>query len=165
MKGFRNWNEFYQRINLFFHGIIAFSLIPFAYVYLDMEKNKDVVALAQGYEKVILNLVVVVVVVLMVYLAEFRLRNNLKQIPKDLTLREKLRQYLAIQSRKYIYLESAAVVALGATLLTRDYAFVFVYVFILFLFSLSRPKYDRIVTQLNLSKEEQAYLESGKDIP
>ena len=36
-KTFTNWSDFYRHINLVFNAIIAVSLLPFGWVYLEIE--------------------------------------------------------------------------------------------------------------------------------
>ncbi len=91
-------------------------------------------------------------------------KQSITSIPVKMGLKEKLHTYYQIQVRRLVFFEATAVLALIATFINSDYLFVFAYVFILFLFSMNRPKYDKVVGELKLNKEERKALESGVDL-
>ena len=62
-----------------------------------------------------------------------------------------------------MFMELAAITALVAIYVLRDYFFVFIYLGILVWFSLIRPTYNYVVDKLKLSASERKQLESQID--
>ncbi len=163
-KRFKNWSEFYQRINLVFNGIIAFSLLPFAWVFLELERGGGGLSIITGWSRYVFQASVLIMIGLGLNWAHRSGKKAIEAIPVKMTLRDKLWEYYQVQVRKLILFEATAVLALIATYINSDYLFVFAYVFILFLFSMNRPRYDKVVDELKLSKKERKLLESGVDL-
>ena len=163
-KGFKNWSEFYQKINLVFNAIIAFSLLPFGWVYLELERGVKRPPLLEGTGLMVLSGAFFVLIVLLLWRADKTYKRDLPAISRALPLGEKLMAYYQLQVRKFIWFEGAAVLALIITFVSKNFLFVLVYIFILFLFSLGRPKYDRVVEQLRLTKDEQKLLETDVEL-
>ena len=147
-KRFKNWSEFYQRMTLIFHGIIAFSLLRFAWVFLEMERGSGGLSIVTGWSKYIFQISVSLIIGLVLNWANRSGKKAMLEIPIEITVKDKLWEYYQIQTRKLIFFEATAVLALLATYINSDYFFVFVYVIVLFLFSMNRPKYDKVVEEL-----------------
>lgn len=163
-KGFKNWSEFYQRISLLFNGIIAFSLLPFAWAYLELDQGFGTPLLG-GVALIIFNVVIFVGIVVVLYFAHIQFVKSLKTLKKSQSVRSKLQLYYSVSVRKYITNELAAILALGGTIISQEILFAVVYVFILFVFSLSRPRFDKVSEQLSLSDEEKELLATSDELP
>ena len=163
-KGFNNWSEFYQRISLIFHGIIAFSLLPFAWFYLELDSGLGEPVLKDTY-LIIFNVLILVGIVLILYFSHQQFTGTLRSLRKSQSVRSKLQVYFDASLRKFIINEFAAVVALIGMVVGQEILFAVVYVFILFIFSLSRPRFDKVTQQLSLSKEEKELLAGSENLP
>ena len=163
-RSFKNWTDFYQRLTLVFNAIIAFSLLPFAWVFLELERWGGGLQLISGTGLYIFEGILLILMGFGLNWAHRQGNQAIAAIPRKVILREKLIAYYQIQVRRLLFFEAIAVLALAATYVNSDYLFVLAYVFILFLFSLNRPRYDKVVQELRLSKEEQKVLEEGVDL-
>ncbi len=163
-RDFKNWHVFYQQITMIYNGIIAFSLLPFAWIFLEIEKGSGGLDLLLGRQLWVFDIVLSAIVGYVLWTTYRRSRITPENIPPEMKLRAKLSQYYSIKVNKFLIYESMALVAMIATYVNSDYFFVLIYVFILFLFSLDRPRYDRVVKEMNLSAEEKKQLESGDDL-
>ncbi|MFT5640770.1 MAG: hypothetical protein ACI9A7_000868, partial [Cyclobacteriaceae bacterium] len=36
---YTKWERYFHKLNIFFHGIVAISMIPFAYAFLETQKD------------------------------------------------------------------------------------------------------------------------------
>ena len=127
-KRFKNWSEFYQRMTLIFHGIIAFSLLPFAWVFLEMERGSGGLSIVTGWSKYIFQISVSLIIGLVLNWANRSGKKAMVEIRIEMTVKDKLWEYYQIQTKKLIFFEATAVLALLATYINSDYFFVFVYV-------------------------------------
>ena len=164
-NSFNNWNEFYQRYVLIFNLIVVVSLVPFGWMYLQLEHG-----LFQPYfsDSTTQWVGAGAMLPLIAYglLRSFReARRNILAIPRDWSVRNKLAQYYKLQMRKFIMYEVMAIVSLAGMLMFQPIAFAIFYIFILFVFSLDWPKYVKVVEHLRLSKEEQEVLATSEVLP
>lgn len=164
-REFRNWSEFYQRISFLFNAIIAFTLLPFGWVYLELVEEESKEAIIGGDLLWVFNALFLSGVAIVLYLAQQQFVRSMKSLSKSQSIRSKLKAYYTFSIRKYVFNEFAAILALVATYLSQQILFAIVYIFILFIFSLSRPKFDRVVQQLSLSKEEEEILAKSDELP
>jgi hypothetical protein len=158
---FPNWGAFYQKISLIFHSIIGLTLLPFAWVYLELEQRTRMPLLVLDYPYVIY-----VGAGLMVGILLFKTYQNTKEsivaINPKLRIQEKLNLYYEISVRHYFILGMCSLICLVLTFLLQGYFFAIYYIFILFLFSLHRPRYDQIIKRLKLTDKETEILNSGQ---
>jgi hypothetical protein len=90
-------------------------------------------------------------------------KKGLKAIMSEAVVSAKLSSFYYIYIKKFMFMELAAMTALGAIYALRDYFFVFIYLGILVWFSLIRPTYNYVVDKLKLSASERKQLESQID--
>lgn len=161
MSIFKTWTDFHHRLNLIFHAIVAVTMLPFVWLFLEVDAN--------GKEGVLTdNVVFILFLVICLSLtgtAYMYKKKQLEEASKKLNLRAKLDAYLRVQVANYALLEGAALFATLAFYLTASYIFVVVYIFILFVFSLSRPNLERTCRELYLDKEERGLLGDREEIP
>ncbi len=160
-QGYNNWEQFYHRFNTIFHGIIALSLLPFAFVFLETQREfPDDQLVGAGLVlplEIILGLIAVGA-----SLYAWRFQINLPEtIPADLSVKERLSVYLRLKLHQYAILEIASLAALVGLYFTKEQFFSGIYVVVLFVFSLGRPTYDLVVKELRLSKEDEIKLKAG----
>lgn len=160
MSIFKTWTDYHHRLNLIFHAIVAMTMLPFVWLFLEIDANGR-----QG----IFTDVVVVALFLLVCLsltgtAYMYKKKQLDEAGKKATLRKKLETYLRVQIVNYALLEGAALFATLAFYITASYFFVVIYLFILFVFSMNRPNLERVSRELYLNKEERTILIDRKEI-
>jgi len=160
---FKNWVVFYQKISLFFNAIIAISFLPFCWLLLEMEAEGNQVALLSDQSKWTLRLIASALVFLLLFFSVKMTKKGLKGIASEAIVSAKLLSFYHIYIKKFIFMELAAMIALGAIYVFRDYFFVFIYLGILVWFSLIRPTYNSVVDKLKLSASERKQLESQID--
>ncbi|MCP4457051.1 MAG: hypothetical protein GY816_03335 [Cytophagales bacterium] len=160
MSIFKTWTDFHNRLNLIFHSIVAVTMLPFVWLFLEIDGN--------GREGVIDDTFVVVLFLLvctsLTGTAFMYKKKQLEEVKNKPHLRTKLESYLHVLIVNYALLEGAALFATLAFYLTANYIFVVAYIFILFLFSLSRPNLERASRELFLSKDEREILANREEI-
>lgn len=163
-RHFQNWSEFYKKISLFFNGIVAFSLLPFAWIYLEVEQYPQE-PIAEGSMLIVIQILVIGLISLIIYYAHNQFKKGLENEEiRQMELYEKLSYYFGIAVRRYMIYEVAAIICMVSTYLTQTLLFAVVYIFVLFIFSLARPRYDNVVLHLRLSKEEKEKLTADNDL-
>lgn len=164
-KRYKSWTEFYQRYMLIYNAIIAFSLFPFVWIFLELERGSGGQNLLSGTILYIFDGVMASILGGALKWIHSHSKKRVKDVNASMDLGLKLGAYEKIKSQKFILFELIAVAAMAFTYLNSDYVFVIFYLFILFLFSIDRPRYEHIVKDLQLSKEEQSIIEQGGDLP
>ena len=161
MSTFKTWTDYHHKLNLIFHAIVAITMLPFVWLFLEID--------SKGRDGVITDVSVVVLFALVCLsltgTAYIYKKKQLEEVGKKSGLRIKLDSYLRVLIANYALLEGGALFATLAFYLTASYVFVVVYLFILFVFSLSRPNLDRTCRELFLNKEERDLLGDLKEIP
>ena len=160
---FKNWVAFYQKLSLFFNAIIAISFLPFCWLLLEMEAERNQAALLSDQSKWTVRLIAFTLVFLLLFFSVKMTKKGLKAINSETIVSTKLSSFYHIYIKKFIFMEVAAMTALGAIYVLRDYFFVFIYLGILVWFSLIRPTYNYVVDKLKLSASERKQLESQID--
>lgn len=160
-SGYNNWEQFYHKFNMIFHGIIAASLLPFAWVFLETQKEFPDPPLLEGVFALILKAGLVVLSAVAAAYAQVYRRQITRRVQLQEGLRERLSLYLREKLRQYAILGVAAITGLAGLYITKDQLFSFIYVAVLFAYSLGRPAYDATVRELGLSREEEKKLRAG----
>ena len=161
MKTFKTWTDYHHKLNLIFHAIVAITMLPFVWLFLEID--------GKGRGGVITDVAIVLLFTLvslsLTGTAYIYKKKQLEEVANKSGLRIKLDAYLRVLIANYALLEGGALFATLAFYLTASYVFVVVYLFILFVFSLSRPNLDRTCRELFLNKEERDLLSDLKEIP
>lgn len=151
---YNNWEKFYQKLNIIFHGIIASSLIPFAWVFLETQGEFAEGPLVAGTSAMVIKVLLVIASAgILGYSRIFRQKAYAKSAEEP-RMEEKLNAYLSVKIKHYAILESAAIIALLGLYLTKDQLFSFVYVLVLFMFSLERPAFDRVAREIGMKEKD-----------
>ncbi len=161
MSIFKTWTDYHHRLNLIFHAIVAITMLPFVWLFLEIDAN--------GREGLLTDIVVILLFLLvclsLTLTAFIYKKKHLKEAAGNSTLRSKLEAYLRVQIVNYALLEGSALFATLAFFLTASYLFVVAYILVLFVFSMNRPNLDRVSRELFLSKKERELLIDRKEIP
>ncbi|MGK7391715.1 MAG: hypothetical protein ACNS60_15285 [Candidatus Cyclobacteriaceae bacterium M2_1C_046] len=145
--------KFDQKISLIFHAVIAGPLILYCFTYLET-LGGDTIAV-YGEPSTTLKLFVSISSGILVYLAFYFYRKELRVARGFETLEEKFKKLFSASIIHYALLELASIIAALAFFLTHDHLFTAVYVFILFLMSLNRPTPRKYIRDLHLRGEER----------
>lgn len=81
-------------------------------------------------------------------------RRKISQIPKNISLPDKLRQLTAAWIIRLATIEGTLLFSLVILLLTADYRLLYITVLILFYFAMNYPSKEKVAAYLNLSREE-----------
>jgi len=150
-KPFNSWSAFYQQINFVFNSIIAVTLLPFAWIFLELEKGSIEPLFQTSYAWVI-YLLFAVGLGYVLYDAFKKIKKNIQSIPADFSENERMTLYYEMHAQHYLLLGSCALVSMVATYVMQVYFFAICYLVILFFFSLNRPKFDRIIKELKITQ-------------
>jgi hypothetical protein len=161
MSTFKNWADYLQRLNLIFHAIVAVTMLPFVWLYLEIDTEQRTGA----FDDPVILILFFLVCLSLAGTSILYKKKQLQVFSFQSSLREKLIDYQRVMIVVYALLEGSAVFATIAFYLTANYLFVFVYLLILFGFSLGRPTLDRISRELKLSSEDKNLLVNREDIP
>ena len=158
----KSWQDFHHRINLFYHAIIAVSLIPFALVFLDIDSGGETSSQIElKYEWFVIA--ILLATVLTVCLKVWRnARVKLESIDSSLEIKMRLITYFNFQIQRYFQLEIGALISLMGLWLTANYIFVAAYIMVLVQFSLLRPSQDRVIRDLRFNPQEREHLKGEK---
>ncbi len=160
MSSFKNWADYHQRLNLIFHGIVAMTMLPFVWLYLEIDSGNRGGVID---DSVVLVLFLIICLSLAATAYIYRSKQLIEALSK-LTLRSKLESYMRLQIVSYALLEGSALFATIAFYLTANYLFVVVYIAVLFVFSLFRPQLDRTCRELKLNSEQRSILADRTEI-
>jgi len=153
-SGYNNWEQFYQRFNLIFNGLVAVPLLPFGYIFLETQKETPDPALIFGTSGKILMVALLVVVVISIVFSQMYKRSIPEKVKVVSGIKQKLETYLYEKTRQYLILEAASVSAIIGLYMTKDQLFSVAYVVVLFIYSLSRPTFDSVVRETGIPEKD-----------
>lgn len=157
-QNLKSWPDFHHRINMVYHGIIAFSLIPFAIIFLEIDSGRSTTSMIAGKFIYLFHFVMIPISLLPIYFSWKGSKKHIENIAKDVSIKEKLASYFKVQARRYLLLESSAITSLACMWLTTNYLYIILYLVVLVQFSLLRPSQDRVIRDMQFTKEEREQL-------
>ncbi len=154
-----NWKDYHHRIYQLYHGIVALTLVPFALLFLEWDSGSEKLSFS------ITNPVTILISQLLwiIIYASWYIWKGEKvkyQIVENMTLKEKLEEYRKRNLIKYLILAFAGLIAAFAMWLEASYFFVIAYFGVLVQYSFLRPSEDKVVRDMQLTKEERISLHS-----
>lgn len=145
------WDRFYQRINMIFNGVVASSMIPFAFIFLQNQKQTQAPLIEEPwFETVKISLIVISLLPLIV--ANRLSPGLIRPAQKKESIKEKLAVYQIQKLKQFAIVEVAALVALIGLFLLKAQIFSFIYVGVLFIFAIYRPTFSRVCKEINESE-------------
>ncbi|MEQ8553779.1 MAG: hypothetical protein RIC06_09835 [Cyclobacteriaceae bacterium] len=153
-KKYNRWEKFYNQLNMIFHGTIAISMIPFAWAFLETQRQFPDPPLINGYPLLSTKIVgsfLCVVVMLLSYQYGQNILSNAKA-QKDVD--SKLKLFIREKKKDFLLLELGALIAFAGLYLSKDHLFTLLYVAVLLMFSTKRPTYLKITDSLEIKDEE-----------
>lgn len=151
---YNNWERYYHKVNMVFHGVIAASLIPFAYAFLETQKDFPDAPMVEGELLTMVKFGLVILAGGLVVLAQWMRPKLIAKVREAAALEPKLKAYLRHMVVYYLVLETAAIVAFAGLLVSKDQLFSLIYVVVIFTFSLTRPTFDRIARETDIPEKE-----------
>jgi hypothetical protein len=161
---FKNWFEFYQQYVLIYNLIIVISLVPFGWMYLQIEAGNFSPLINENWIQWIGVIIWGGICLYLIYRSYNLARSRIIKIQGEETVKTKLSVYFNIQMSKFVWYELIAMLTLVGMVLFQPVVFAVLYLFILFVFSLDWPKYTKVVHHLQLNQEEQDLLESEEEL-
>lgn len=154
---FNHWSDYHHQIYRIYHAIIALSLVPFFFVFLELEVTS---IKEPRVADSIVWILLLVLIPLGVYMCwdVWKGRRFQIAVDREMPLKSKLLLFRKMEVRKFWWLELVCVVALLGLWLTAHYLFVILYFAVLAQFSFLRPSEDRLIRVLRLTKEERVRL-------
>lgn len=153
-KGYNRWEKFYHQLSIVFHGIIALSMIPFAWAFLETQRQFPSPPLVEGNTMEVIRMGGPLLLILILFLSYRYGQRIINYAKSRSSIEEKLNAYLVEKRKDYLLLELGAFIAFLGLYLTKDQLFSMMYVAVLMMFSTKRPTYYRITQSLELSDEE-----------
>lgn len=164
-QSFDNWYTFYKQYVQTYNLIIVVSLVPFCWLYVQLDKQLLEPVVPDGIVNVIGSIFLGIACAFGLWTSFRTAKTKLKAINSETAIREKLKQYYRIQMDKFIQYEIVSVMLLISMWLFQPVLFASSYLFVLFLFSLDWPKFDKVAKHLNLTRSEQDLLAKTQLLP
>ncbi len=153
-KSYNKWERFYHQLNMVFNGIIALSMIPFAWAFLETQRQFPDPPIVEADALMPIKIFIALSCIA-VMAFNYRFNQNLLSKAKALPeVADRLAAYLKEKKKDYLLLEIAAIIAFVGLWITKDHLFSVLYVGVLMMFSTKRPTYNRITRELAIKDEE-----------
>ena len=155
---YKNGEEFYNKIYLYFNAIIALSLAPFGYLLL-LRQSGQLLPLNLGATQLfILVFLLLVVMSLLTFSAHINFEKAVKEMDVNLSLRKKLDVYFSLSMNKYLSFLLVGMLGVAGLYTTANSLFIVAYIISVMLLSFKRPTLDDIINHLKMSAEEEKIL-------
>lgn len=161
----RNLDEYFIKLNLVFHAILAAPLLLFIYIYLETENGTMQPPVSSAKSLGFLQLAITLVTAIFVFLAFSWYRTRINQVQLKERLTQKLGQYLKIGVVQYLLFGVASFAAVTGLYLTGKGWYTGLYVIVLMLMSINRPTLKKISDDLRLKGEERQIVLHKKALP
>jgi hypothetical protein len=159
IKAFDSWYSFHQQLVLVFNLIIVVTLVPFGWIYLQVDSGRFEPYFSELWIRFVGALFLFGGASWIIWKSYRGGNEALKDYDQGLTIGQKLRYYYQVQIRKFLRYELACVLIVAGMYFFEPLLFAIAYLFVLFVFSLDWPKYDKVVLQMKFTKEDREVLE------
>ena len=145
---FQSTEDFIDKLNYLFNGLIALPLLLIAFGYLEIYSGdfKGFVILNSWYSSLVF---VFVIVGLMIYLSRL-FKSEIKKIDASLAIIDRVIFYYNIAKKFYLRVFFLSLLTTGLLFLFGEKSYAGAYAFILFMLSVNRPNLGSIASQLGL---------------
>jgi len=157
-KNLKSWPDFHHWINMVYHSIIAFSLIPFAIVFLNIDSGASTLPLISKSLIPVFHILALPILIVPCYLVWRGAKEKLKTISESGEIKVRIISYFGFQTRRFLLLELSAIISLLGMWITLNYLYIIAYLLVLVQFSLLRPSQDKVIRDLAFTKEEREQL-------
>ena len=139
---------------MIFHGTIAISMIPFAWAFLETQRQFPDPPLVSGLNLLTTKIVGSFLCVVVMLLSYQYGQNILASAKTQKDVDSKLKFFVKEKKKDFLLLELGALIAFVGLYLSKDHLFTLLYVAVLLLFSTKRPTYLKITSSLDIKDEE-----------
>ncbi len=151
---YNKWERYHNRFNMIFNGIIAVPMIPFAFFFLETQKEFPDSPLLTGSIAIWVEVILVLVAVIAIAYSQMFRKQIRFAVGQEKSIEEKLDAYLHWNTRQYFILTVATIAAITGLFLMKEQLFSVLYVVVLFIFSLTRPNFDKTVRETGIPESE-----------
>ncbi len=162
---FNSAGEFYNKLNLFFHLLIAGPLLVFVFLYLESNAGDGRELLVQGEMATVLRYSLPMIIILSAAMSFVMFKRSLQVARNEVGLQNKLSHYFRYSFVKYGMIEFSSIAAVLGLYLTDELIYTVLYVALLMLLSVSRPTVYRICRELKLDGKEKDIVLHKKEMP
>jgi len=145
--------NYLQKLNNYFHGIIALPLLAFSFLYLEFDSGKLSPPFGERTYYFESGILFIVSIVWVLYLFR-KVKQSIAAIDGH-NLSEKLHAYSKVLIRFYLLVTFPGAIAVLLMYLTGELSFSLIYLLELFLLSIKRPHIAGITKDLRLEGEEK----------
>lgn len=159
---FNSPDEFIEKLNNWFNGLIALPLVAVGYGYLEIFTGG-----LQGITEIdtYINLFIIGILLAYAVVVTRTYKIKIKDINGDGTLFSKLETYFIISKSFYIKIFSISLITVLGLYISGSIAYAGSYAFLLFLLSIYRPSLLTVATKLGMKGEERkAFVKNSKTI-
>jgi uncharacterized membrane protein YidH (DUF202 family) len=162
--GFKETEEFINKLRLIVYGLLAIPLIVFVVFYLRTDKGENIVPLvSENLIDPVAAIIVVLGLALIVY-AYYTFTKRIRPIREEQKLSEKFNGYYNATVLKFSLFEAALILSIAGLFITGLQLFVAKFVLVIFVFSVENPSLRKTLHHLRLSKlEKEQLLKHGKE--
>lgn len=157
-------SNFYNRINLIFHAILALPLVAFVWLYLE-SKAGNISPLLENQSTIgVLSFVSPILIIGLIVGAFFLFKSGLRTINPNMPLLERISIYSKKSMLLYAMLEMGLILSVLGYYLTQENVFLAMSIIVLIFFSLYKPTFERTCNQLNIKGEEREFVINSRSI-
>ncbi|MGB0522763.1 MAG: hypothetical protein ACPGJS_07375 [Flammeovirgaceae bacterium] len=162
---FENGEAFLTQLRIIFYALLAGPLLLFFFLILQEKNGNLSVYWEVGDSVLFVRWSIGLVLAGLTGFAYVMYNKSLAVVRVQGSLREKLRQYWAVNMKKYVLMSASCILALFAHFLTLDPIFKAVYIFVMIIMAISSPGLYSLLKDLRANREEAIILKKNLPIP
>ncbi|WP_109831980.1 hypothetical protein [Reichenbachiella versicolor] len=155
---YRNGEEYYNRIYLFFNATVAVTILPLAILLLKKQSNQLIPILPEVWMQWSLAIILNLTIAATLYWSIGQYKTGLSQVKKKTTLRSILDTYYKVSSKKFLSLMLVCGICVAGYYTTVNGLFIVAYVITMIFLSLKRPTLNLLIEELELSEDHKKIL-------
>jgi len=152
-----DWKDYHHTIYQIYHGMIALTLVPFALLLLEWDSKAEA---GQVFHQSPLFILTLQLLWLIGFASWYVWKGEkvMYEVSEGDELIDKLAEFKKKNVRKYLILAVAGIVAAFAMWIQPSIIFAIAYLAVLVQYSFLRPSEDKIVRDMQLSKQDRNLL-------
>ena len=156
-NAYNQWERFNNQLNLWFNGIVAFSIIPFGLIFLDTQSEFPSAPIITGSFSLLMQVILNILIAAIVFLGIRFPKRPLSSIQMEDSISTRLKVYLHCKVQSFLIVELAAVLACVGFYLTKEHLFTGAYLAVMFVFSLVRPTFEKVANDIKVSQNDLSH--------
>jgi len=157
-------SDFYNRINLIFHAILAPPLVAFVWLYLESKAGNISPLLDNESTISVFSFICPILIIGLIVSAFFLFKSGLRRINPSIQLIERMKNYTRLSIVLFGMLEMGLILSVVGYYITQKDIFLAMYFVVLIFFSLYKPTLQRIVGHLNIKGDERDFIINCRSI-